>query len=102
MIAKRNRIYITADTDYGETARIALNPETAIEIGDRNWGTGVTMDRAWFGKNRVITQSYSCWDNGNGRCVGTRYLVITDPSDILDFCRRADVYPPEWIKAEEA
>ena len=100
MTAKRNRIYITAGNGY-EPIRIALNPESAIEINDRNWSTGVTMDRCWFGRNRIVTQAYSIWDNGNGRCVGTIYNVISDPSDILSFCSRADIDPPAWIEAEE-
>ena len=100
MNTKRNRIYITADAGQG-TIRIALNPEAAIEIGDRNWGTGVSMDRCWFGKSRIVTQSYSIWDRGDGIHVGTRYNVISNPEEILDFCRRADIDPPTWIKAEE-
>lgn len=100
---KRNRIYVTADLDtYGrETGRIALNAEAAIEINDKRWFTGITMDRCWFGKNRIITQSYSIWDNGKGACSGTRYEVISDPSEILQFCRKAKIEPPSWINAQE-
>jgi len=99
---KRSRIYVTADVDnYGETIRVALNPEAAIEINDKQWGTGITMDRCWFGKARIVTQSYSIWDDGRGRCVGTRYRVISDPSEILRFCEKAGIDAPEWIEAQE-
>jgi len=103
--AKRNRIYVTAnldrESDYA-SVRIALNPEAAIEINDRDWATGVRMDRCWFGKSRIITQSYSIWDDGHGRCVGTRYGVISDPSEILHFCERARIEPPSWVPVREA
>jgi len=99
---KRNRIYVTADTDNGETVRVALNAEAAIEINDKQWSTGIRMDRCWFGKNRIITQSYSIWDNGLGICRGTSYTVISDRSEILQFCRKAEIDPPEWIEAEKA
>lgn len=100
---KRNRIYVTADlAGYeGGTIRVALNPEAAIEINDRDWSTGIRMDRCWFGRNRIITQSYSIWNNGKGICRGTEYTVISDPGDILRFCRKAEIDPPEWIQAEE-
>ena len=104
--AKRNRIYITADLPgYEEgTVRVALNPEAAIEINDRNWATGTRMDRCWFGKGRIITQSYSLWEDRSrpGTCVGTSYDVIDDPSEILRFCRKAGIEPPAWVEIEEA
>jgi len=99
---KRNRIYITANEGWDTPVRVALNPEAAIEINDKNWATGVTMDRCWIGKNRIITQSYSIWDDGTGRCVGTRYGVISDPVEILRFCAKAEIDPPDWIPAQEA
>lgn len=102
---KRNRIYVTASEGQWrgyENVRVALNPEAAIEIGDRDWSTGIRMDRCWFGKNRVITQSYSIWDDGHGRCVGTSYDIISDQSEILAFCKKARIEPPTWIDAEEA
>ena len=98
---KRNRIYVTAQ-DGDRNIRVALNPETAIEINDKRWATGVTMDRAWIGKGRVIAQSYSSWDDGSGRCVGTRYRVISDSDLILLFCGNAGIEPPAWIAAQEA
>jgi len=102
--AKQNRIYVTADSGHNEpsTIRVALDPETAIEIGRRDWSTGINMERCWFGKNRIITQSDSIWDDGHGHCVGTRYSVISDVSEILAFCRKARIEPPAWIEAEEA
>lgn len=99
---KRNRIYVTASEGRGyDTIRVALNPEAAIEINDKQWGTGITMDRCWFGKARIVTQSYSIWDDGHGRCVGTRYAVISDLSEILRFCRKAGIDAPEWIETQE-
>lgn len=104
MNANRNHIYVTAELPgYEEgSTRVKLNAEAAIEINDRNWATGIRMDRCWFGKGRIIAQSYSIWDDGKGRCRGTSYRVISDPSEILDFCRQARIDPPAWIKAEEA
>ena len=101
--AKRSRIYVIAQ-DGQESVRVALNPEAAIEINDRRWDTGISMDRAWIGRDRIITQSYSIWDNGQdrGQCVGTRYTVISDPNLILNFCQRAGIEPPSWIQAQEA
>ena len=81
---------------------VALNPEAAIEINDKCWATGVTMDRCWIGKGRIITQSYSIWDDGSGRCVGTRYNVISEPDQILHFCAKARIDVPDWITAQEA
>ncbi len=103
MTTKRNRIYVTAHTNAlnPTSIRIALNPEAAIEINDRDWATGIRMDRCWFGRNRIVIQAYSIWDDGTGRCVGTRYSVISDPAEILQFCEKADIYPPEWVEAEE-
>ena len=99
---KRNRIYVTAIEGWDRPVRVALNPEASIEINDKRWATGVTMDRCWFGKNRIITQSYSIWNDGQARCVGTSYSVIYDPWQILQFCDQARIEPPEWIKTEEA
>lgn len=97
---KRNRIYVTAEQGWDNRVRVALNPEAAIEINDRNWSTGVRMDRCWIGKGRIIAQSYSIWDNGTGRCVGTRYYVISNPSEILRFCQQAGIDAPDWIETQ--
>lgn len=95
--AKRHpREYITAVLPGGFNVRVALNPGAAIEIGDRNWMKGVCMDRCWFGRGRVITQSYSTWVDDQGRCVGTLYDVITNPSAVLRFCAKAGINPPAW------
>lgn len=100
--AKRNRIYVTADAGQ-EMIRVALNPEAAIEINDRNWATGIRMDRCWIGKGRIIFQSYSIWEDQKTHCcVGTSYRVISDPSAILLFCKKARIEPPTWIEIEEA
>ncbi len=97
-------IYATAYTEEFETAaiRLKLNPNSAIDIDDRNWATGVKMEQCWFGKNRIITQAYSIWDDGNGCNVGRVYRIITDHDAILSFCDRAGIEPPNWIVAEEA
>jgi hypothetical protein len=101
---KRSRLYVIANTNDRDatTVRVALNPEAAIEINDKQWSTGIRMDRCWFGRNRVIAQYYSIWDDGRGRCAGTGYDVISDPEEILRFCRKAGIEPPTWIPAEEA
>jgi len=98
--SRRNRLYVTAQ-DGQESVRVALNPEAAIEINDRRWATGVTMDRCWMGKGRVIAQSYSIWDDGSGQCVGTRYQIISEPDEVLRFCHKAEIEPPSWIQAQE-
>lgn len=101
MNKKRNRIYVTAyDLDRG-AIRLALNPETAIEINDRHWSTGVRMDRCWFGRHRIIAQSYSIWDDGHGRCYGTSYSVISGACEILSFCDKAGIESPDWVAVEE-
>ena len=70
-------IYVTGYNDYSRLPiRLALNEKTAIQIDDRNWSTGIIMQRCWFGIRRVITESYSIWDDGSGGCVGTRYHVL--------------------------
>jgi len=99
---KRNRIYVTASTaDWQTPVRVALNPEAAIEINDKHWATGITLDRLWFGKNRIITQAYSIWDDGRGRCAGTFYRAIYDQDDILQICHKAGIEPPTWIAGQE-
>jgi len=90
-------------TAYGDTeaVRLRLNPKTAMEINDTQWCTGVTMVRCWFGKNRVVTEEYSIWDNGHGSVCGTQYSVLTDKNEILHFCDHAEIAPPKWIAIEE-
>ena len=99
-MAKTNRIYATAYDQDCTAIRLALNPETAIEIGDRRWDTGITMERCWFGRARIVCEKYSIWDDGHGRCRGTIFDVLTDPSEILQFCDKAQIDPPTWIKSE--
>lgn len=96
-------IYVTGYNDYSRLPiRLALNEKTAIQIDDRNWSTGIIMQRCWFGIRRVITESYSIWDDGSGGCVGTRYHVLADHDEILSFCDKACIDPPNWIVAESA
>lgn len=102
MATRTNRIYATAYGCDGTPIRLALNPLTAIDINERDWATGVTMVRCWFGRNRIVTESYSIWDDGRGGCTGTIFDVIEDIEEILRFCARAEIGPPNWIEAEEA
>lgn len=101
MATKTHTLYATAYDHEGTAIRLALNPETAIEINDKNWATGITMERCWFGRGRIVTEEYSIWENGHGYCTGTVFDVITDKSEILRFCDHAEIDPPTWIKAEE-
>ena len=94
-------IHVTAYDQDGTAIRLSLNPETAIEINDKRWSMGITMERCWFGRNRIVTEKYSIWNNGKDNYTGTVYSVITDKAEILTFCALAEIDPPSWILAEE-
>jgi len=99
-MSKTNMIHKTAYHCDGTPIRLKLDPEAAIEIDDRNWSTGLTMKRVWFGKNRIITEAYSYWQNSNGYAIGTVFNIITDKDGILQFCDKAEIDPPSWIEEE--
>ena len=82
------------------TSRLAL-PEPAWS-GSFETSTGVSVEGIYFsteGTPRIVVERYSCWERGDGRCVGT-YYILHEPTDfdypeVLALCDELDVAVPE-------
>ena len=73
---------ITAYTQSGETVRLSI-PAPTWE-GRENHGTGVTLAAIYVSPRaqRCVVETYSIWDDGTGRCVGTSYRLIEDHDEL--------------------
>lgn len=94
MTAQKNRInvIIRAD-DYDNTPEyLSISKNSALDVSDKNWGTGVRLDEVyWMPKSeRLIAEFYSIWDDGHGACSG-RYWE--DHTGDVRFCKKARIDP---------
>jgi hypothetical protein len=57
-------------------------------------GTGVTANQIFVGPRtgRKFLESYSCWDNGHGMCVGLQTREIDD-DEYLRLCQQVGIDP---------
>jgi len=79
-----------------KVTNLKLNNEAAIPLNIEG-NTGIVTKRCWFGRARVIVETYSTWSNHNGVCDGCQYYILTTPQDIREFCHNMDIYPPSWV-----
>jgi hypothetical protein len=92
---------VTATNEAGEIIRVSLG-EPAWE-GREPAGTGVWLTGLWVGRQRVVAEYDSIWQSARhpGRCVGTYYEAVSDPSDVIRVCDMVDVEPPSFVPVED-
>lgn len=89
----------TVITESGETIRINL--PAPVWTGHDKYGTGVTLNSIFVSPRarRLVTETYSIWDDGHGRCQGTAFSLIEDAGQIN---RLAEEYPDVQTALESA
>ncbi len=95
-MSTNRRETVTIENIRGECDRVTLplphydNPKS----GRSEDTTGVWYTALYVGPRtgRMFLRSESIWDDGHGRCVGTRYRELRR-DEYLDYCRRIGVEP---------
>lgn len=99
----RSNERVTLQDFYGNYQRVTLPAPfyEASASGPEDW-TGVWITALYYGprSGRMFSRTYSIWDDGHGRNVGTRYREI-DRSDFLHYCDLVGVEPPAGLQAED-
>jgi hypothetical protein len=72
-------------TRYRSTRRMACAP-----FGRAQYVHGVRDVALWICRDVIVLETYSQWDDGTGRCIGTMYTVL-DPREDRDYDDRTVV-----------
>lgn len=87
---------VTITNLHGEAERVTLpHPHYhRVSSGRREDETGVWIEAIYSGPRtgRKFVRTYSIWDAGNGRTVGTTYREM-DESEYLRLCERVGTEP---------
>ena len=76
----------------GDKKRVNLETCKKLDISDRNYGTGITLENVYLmpRKKIVITKTYSIWENPRTHsCYGTSYDEV-DPYTLAKLANESD------------